>query len=100
VLTDPVKDLGKAEFVSLHRANNECVSIHRFDLDVKAVPPQENISGSEGDALIAVEEAVVVPERLHQRGRFFFERVVIAGLRTKDGGLHGALIADTVETAE
>ena len=61
---------------------------------------QENIGGGESDALIAVEEAVVVAERLHQRGRFFFDGVVIAGLRTKNGGLNSALIADTLATAE
>jgi hypothetical protein len=43
---------------------------------------------------------VVVAERLHQRSRFFFDGVVIAGLRTENGGLNGALIADTMETAE
>jgi hypothetical protein len=100
VLTDPVEDLGKAEFVPLHRAIDECVSIQGFDLDVKAVPPQEDIGGSESDALITVEEAMVVAERLHQRGSFFFDGIVIADLRTKNGGLNSALIADTMETAE
>jgi len=96
VLTDPVEDLGKAEFVPLHRAIDECVSIQGFDLDVKAVPPQEDIGGSESDALITVEEAMVVAERLHQRGSFFFDGIVIADLRTKNGGLNSALIADTM----
>ena len=100
VLTDPVEDLGEAEFVPLHRSNDECVSIPAFDLDVKAIAPQEDIGGGERDALIAVEEAVVVAERLHQHGRFFFNGVVIADLRTKNGGLNRALIADTMETAE
>src|SRR6202040_4201846 len=58
------------------------------------------IGGSESDALIAVEEAVVFAERLHQSSRFFLDGVVIAGLRTKNGGLNSALIADTMETAE
>ena len=100
VLTDPVEDLGKAEFVPVHRAVDERVSVQALDLDVKAVASQEDIGGGESDALIAVEEAVVVAERLHQRSRFFFDGVVIAGLRTKNGGLNSALIADTMETAE
>ena len=100
VLTDPVEDLGKAEFVPLHRAIDKCVSIQGFDLDVKAVPPQEDIGGRESDALITVEEAMVVAERLHQRGSFFFDGMVIADLRAKNGGLNSALIADTMETAE
>jgi hypothetical protein len=45
VLTDPVEDLGKAEFAPLHQTIDEGVSIPGFDLDEKAVPPQENIGG-------------------------------------------------------
>src|ERR1700687_4025049 len=97
---DPLEYLRKAEFVPVHRAADEPVSVRAFDLNVKAVAPQEDIGGGESDALVAVEEAVVVCERFHQRRRFFFERVVIAGLRTKNGGLNRTLIADTVETAE
>src|SRR5450759_3944740 len=100
VLTDPAEDLGKAEFVPLHRANDKRVSVQALDLDVKAVAPQENIGGDESDAFVAVQEAVVVGERFHQRGRFFFDGVVIAGLRTENGGLNRALIADTLKTAE
>ena len=100
MLADPVEDLGKSKFVTLHRTNDERISVQAFDLDVRAVAPQENIGGGESDALVAVEEAVVVAERLHQCGRFFFDRVVIAGLRTKNRGLNSALVADTMETAE
>ena len=57
MLTDPVEDLGKAEFVAVHRAVDESVSVQAFDLDAKAIAPQEDIVGGERDALIAVEEA-------------------------------------------
>src|SRR5208282_1448137 len=100
MLTNPVEDLGKTEFVPVHRAADERVSVRAFDLDGKAVAPQEDIGGGESDALVAIEEAVVVRERLHQRSRFFFEGVVIADLRTKNGGLNRAFIADAMETAE
>jgi hypothetical protein len=86
VLRDPVEDLGKAEFVPVQRAVDERMSVEALDLDVKAVASQEDIGGGEGDALIAVEEAVIVAERLHQRSRFFFDGVVVAGLRTKNSG--------------
>ena len=85
----------KAELVPFHRAYDERVSIRALDVDVYAVATQEDIGSSERDALIAVEEAVVVPERLHQRGGFFFDGTVRARLRTKNGGLNSALIADT-----
>src|ERR1039457_3262367 len=100
VSTDPVEDLGKAKFVPVHRAIDERISVQALDLDIKAVAPQEDIGGCESDALIAVEEAVVVGERLHQRGRLLFDGVVIPDLRTKNGGLNRALIADAMETAE
>jgi hypothetical protein len=60
VLTDPVKDLGKAEFVPVHRAVDESVCVQALDLDVKAVASQKDIGSGESDALIAVEEAVVI----------------------------------------
>ena len=73
MVTDPVEDLGEAEFVPLHRADDERMPFKAFDLDVKAVAPQEDVGGGESDALISVEEAVAVAERLNQRGRFFFD---------------------------
>jgi len=100
VPTDPRKDLGKAKFVLLHRAIYEHVTIQSFYLDIKAVPAQEDIGCGKSDALIVVEEAVVVAKRLHQRCRFFVEGIVMASLRTKDSGLNSTLIADTMKTAE
>jgi len=100
VLTDPVENLSKAEFVALHRADDERVTIQGFDLHVKAVPPEEDIGGGKSNTLITVDEAMVVAKRLHQRGSFFFNGIVIADLRTKNGGLNCALIAHTMATAE
>ena len=100
MLTDPVEDLGKAELVPFHRARNERVSILAFDLDVKPIAPEKNIGGGESDAFVAIEKTVIIAERLHQRRCFFFDGVVIAGLRTKNGGLNRTLITDAVETAE
>ncbi len=76
------------------------MSLNALDLDVEAITPQKDVGGGEGDALIAVEEAVVVAERLHERGRFFFEGIVIADLRTKNGGLNQASMSYAMETAE
>jgi hypothetical protein len=39
-------------------------------------------------------------ERLRQHGRYFFNGVVIARLRTINSSLNGTLIANTMETAE
>ena len=62
VLTNPVEDLRKAEFLPLHRASDERVSFHGFNLEVETVPPEEYICGGESDAFVAVEEAVIVAE--------------------------------------
>ena len=100
MLADPFKDLGKAEFMALHRAIDECVLLGAFDLDVKAVPAQEDIGGSEGDALIPVKEAMIIGERFHQRGGLFFNGIVVADLRTKNGSLNNASIANTMQATE
>ena len=39
--TDPVEDLGEPEFSPVHRAGNELVTLKGFDLDVKAIAPEE-----------------------------------------------------------
>ena len=39
---------------------------------------------------------MVFAERFHQRRGFFFERVVISGLRTKNCGLDSAFVADAM----
>src|SRR6267143_2344430 len=55
------------------------------DVDVETVASKNDIGRSETDSLVAVDEAVVVPEGIHQRGCLFFNGVVIAGLRAVDG---------------
>jgi len=36
---NPVEDLGKAEFLALHRAADERISVRAVDIDVKAIAP-------------------------------------------------------------
>ena len=73
VLSDPVENLRKAEFASLHRARDKRVSLRALDLNVKAVASQENISSGKCDALVTVKEAMVVDERFHQRSSLFID---------------------------
>src|ERR1700685_2934514 len=70
---NPVDDSDEAEFVAIHGAGDELVPGCAFEFDVEAVTAQKNVGGGEGDALVAVEEAVVVAERFHERGGIFFE---------------------------
>src|SRR5438270_3326032 len=71
-----------------------------FDLDVETVAAQEYVGGGEGNPLVAVDEAVIVAERLHQCSRLLFNRVVIAALGTENGSLDCVLIANPVTAAE
>ena len=65
VLADPVEDLREAEFLpiqflSINGAINKLVPCLSIGLDVETVAPKEDVGGSEGDPLVAVEEAVIV----------------------------------------
>ena len=73
MLTEPVKDLGKAEFVPVDRAVDERVSVHAFDLNVKAMASQEDVGGGESDALIAIHDTS--------------DMIPIKGIRTHAGRL-------------
>lgn len=99
-MTDPVQDLGETEFVPGHRAVKEFVSSFAFYFQFEAVSLEENISSGEGDSLVAVDESVIVAERLHQRGCLFFDGIVVADLGAKDGGLNGALVEDAMSAAK
>ena len=105
VPSNPFTDLRQAKLAAVHcspdkAAINELVPSFRIDFDVEPIASQEDISGGEGDPLVAVEKAVIVAERLHQRGRFFFEGVVIADLGAENGGLNRILVANPVPSAE
>lgn len=100
MFTNPLQDLREAELTTLNRTIYEFETLCRVDLEIEAVPPQEDISGSEGNSFIAIDEAVVIGERLHQCCCFFFQRIVISNLGPKNGGLHSAFVADAGKAAE
>ena len=86
--------------MAVHRAIDERVSSFAIYFQFEPVGPEQDIGGGEGDPLVAVDEAVIVAERLHQRCRLFFNGVVVAGLRTEDSGLNSALVEDTMSAAK
>jgi hypothetical protein len=100
MLPKPVEDVRKTEFMALHRASDKSIAIQSINFYEKAIPPEQHVCGGESDALIAVNESMVVSKGFHQSGGFFFDGIVIADLRTKNGGLYGTLIADTMEAAK
>ena len=100
LLSNPFEDPRETKFMTLHPAVDECVAFRPCDLDIRAISTQEDIGGGEGDTLIAIKKAVIIPERFHQGRCFLLDEVIVSGLRTKNGGLKSTLVADSMETAE
>ena len=98
--TDPVEDFGETKNLLGERAVDEIVPFHTTHIDVETASAEKDVSGGESDSLVAVEESVIIGKGFHQRSCLFLDRVVIAGLRTEDGGLHFAFVADAVQAAE
>ena len=97
---NPIQNLRKPEFVPVHRSNDERVTVRAIHIDVGTIPAQKHIGRRKGDALVAVNEAVFMSQRLHERGGLLFNATVIAGLRTKHRCLNGRFIAHAVSAAE
>lgn len=100
MLPYPIEDPRETELVAFHRAVDERVALRPRYLDVKSVSPQEDIGRSKSDTLVAIEEAVVITERFHQRRCFLLDRAAVSGLRAKNCGLNRALIADAMHATE
>jgi hypothetical protein len=95
----PIEDHGKTEPAFSDSADHEDVGLLWIRFDREAVHQQERVTGIECDALVAVEEGVIVRERFHQARGFFCQTGVIASLRAEDGGLQGPHISHAMGTA-
>src|SRR5436305_5084835 len=93
VLLYPIENLWEAKFVALHRAIDKGMCLCPTDLNVKTIAPQKDVGGGKSDALIAIQKAMVISQRLHQGRRFVLDGVVVSDLRTKNRGLDSALVA-------
>lgn len=100
MFADPIEDLREAKLLFLHGSHNELVSLLTGDVEVKAVASEKDVSSSKCDALISINKAVVIGQGLHQCGRFFFDGIVVANLRTKNRGLHCIGVANAMTAAE
>jgi hypothetical protein len=97
VRPDPLQNPGKPKLLPAHRPGDELIPFFRDNIKIETVDPQEGVRRGECDALVAVYEAVIVIQRLHQRRCLFFKRAVIPGLRTENGGLDCALAPDALD---
>ena len=95
----PIEDQGKAEPAFGDRVDHEDAGFPRIRFNGEAVHQQEGVTGIECDALVAVEEGVIVCQRLHQGRGLFCHAVVVASLRAENGGLQRPNISQAVGTA-
>ena len=65
-----------------------------------AIEPEVKVGGSEGSALVAVEEGMVLEQTLHQGCRLLDGSVVVAGLGSENGGLQCAEVSNTLGASE
>jgi hypothetical protein len=100
VVPNPVQYERKSKFVAGHCIPDEGVGCHRFDKQNVSVRCKERVGQGEGDPLIAVDEWMIVRERLHQRRSLFKQVLVVAALRAKDRELEEFAIANSVRPAE
>src|SRR5579872_2618668 len=89
----------EAEFTGLHRLHHELISRSAAYIQIEAVQQKKRVHGGKSHALVAVQECVVINQRLEQRRRLFTQVVVIARLRTKYRSLQRALVAKAVDAA-
>jgi len=95
----PLVKQRKAEFARFHGPYYELIGFPAAYIQIKSAQQKKCVHRGEPHTLVAVEEGVIVDERLEQRCGFFAQIVVVASLRTKDGGLQRALIAQAVDAA-
>jgi len=92
VSIDPIEDERKTKPSLGHRVNYKNVCFSGVRDDGESIDQQKSVRRVEGYALVAINEGMIVCQRLHQRRRFFPQIGVIAGLRPEDGSLQSSLI--------
>lgn len=81
-------------------AIDEGDDIVRLGLQPCAVEAEEDVQAGEGDALVAVDEAVVHGETFPQSRRLLDEVGIVAGLRAQQRGFDQAVVAHALRSAE
>jgi hypothetical protein len=97
---EPFPNLANSKFSLADGVEYEFVCSYRLQVKVIAVHAEKCVGYGQADSLVAVEESVVVRERLHEGCGFVDEVVVVAILGTKDGRFEEAPVAKTMDAAK
>src|SRR5208282_101816 len=97
---DPIKDRSKTKCAAGDGLHHEPVSLEGVNVKIETISGEECVGGGECNPLVAIDERMVVGERLHQRGGLFRQAVVVAILGTKNRRLKRSSIAKSVKSAE
>lgn len=89
-----------AEGAGFEVAVDERDDVVRLGLQPRAVEAEKDVHAGEGDALVAVDEAMVHRQAFPQRRRLLDEVGVVAGLRAKQRGFDQAEVAHAFSAAE
>ena len=97
---EPFPNLPDAEFPFADGFCDELVRREGFDFQIMAVDAEKGVRRRETDSFVAVEKGMVVGERLHQRGGFVNQVVVVSALRTKDGSFQEPPVSKPMNSAK
>src|ERR1700739_4903317 len=93
---NPLAKQSKAELAVLQRCDHELEGSFARRVQIESVYEQKRVRGREAHTFVAVEEGMIVDQRLKQRRRLFAQFVVVTSLRTEHRSLQRSLIAQPV----
>jgi hypothetical protein len=97
---EPFPDLAYSKFSLCDGLGDEFVSGNSLQLEVMAINPEKCVRRGKTDSLVAIEESMIVRERLHERRGFVGEVVIVAILRAKNGRFEKAPVAKSVNATK
>ena len=96
----PRDEIIKPERIGFVQADEERVCRIVITVDKIPVQAQKIISDEECDALVAVDEWVIVGQASHNGGGFLNQAIVLANLRSQNGRLQSSQVQNSVCAAE
>lgn len=94
VLPQPGLETFESKLICPVKLSDESIGSLGVRRDAQAVDREKGIGRGEGDALVAVDEGMVLREAFPKGRRFLDEVGVITGLRAEQGGFEQAEVAD------
>src|SRR5579864_1792541 len=92
----PQHKLVEAELICPIECREEFVRLFGVRCETRAIDGEKSIRGGESCAFVAVEEGMILREALPERGGFFDQVDVIAGLGAVESGFEQSLVSDTL----